>query len=152
MDDESSLLIAPHARESAPVSLLGAKTTHELVRYFLASLVALVVDGGLLVLLTTYTSLGYLVSGAISFSLGLIVIYLLSVTWVFDARAVKSRGLEFSLFASIGVIGLLLNELILWLLTDYAGWFYLASKVASVAVVFTWNFIARKSTLFSSYE
>lgn len=54
------------------------------------------------------------------------------------------------MFALIGLVGLGLNELVLWLLTGLLGVFYLTSKIASVALVFTWNFAARKWFLFSN--
>lgn len=122
---------------------------NEFARYFIASLVALVCDAGSLALLTSVFNVPYLIAGACAFALGLTVIYLLSVRWVFGQRSLGSSMKEFMLFALVGVFGLGVNEIVLWLVTGVFGYFYLFGKAASVVVVFAWNFIARKTLLFS---
>lgn len=152
MSHDPDITTSPETATSPSVSLLGAESAHEFVRYFTASLLALAIDFGVLALLTSVIGVPYLVSAAISFSLGLVLVYILSTRWVFAHRMVKSPAAEFAIFAVIGVIGLGINELILWVLTDFAGFYYLLSKFASVAVVFTWNFVARKVILFSQAQ
>lgn len=120
----------------------------ELARYFLASAVALAVDAGTLVLCTEVFGLHYLVSATLGFSLGIIVIYALSVRWVFLNRSLADRNAERLIFITIGVIGLGLTDLVLYLLTDIAGLPYGLSKVGAAATVFTFNFGARKAALF----
>jgi putative flippase GtrA len=56
---------------------------------------------------------------------------------------------EFLVFAGIGVIGLGLNELIIWFFTARIGLHYLASKIVSTVAIYCWNFFARKVALFS---
>jgi putative flippase GtrA len=142
-------IVATTERETAPaVSFLGSKGIHEFIRYAVASAAALALDVGSLWLFVEMFHVPYLVSGAVAFLVGLTVIYILSVYWVFDARVLSSRRAEFMLFALIGVIGLLLNEFMLWLFTERFGLFYMFSKLASVIVVFSWNFGARKWFLF----
>ena len=83
------------------------------------------------------------------FLLGLLTNYVLSIAWVFSKRNVGSPWAEFAVFAVIGVVGLGMNELILWGLTGGLGLYYPVSKLVSTAVVFGWNFGARKLALFS---
>ncbi len=61
---------------------------------------------------------------------------------------VRIQLAEFAGFAAIGVAGLGLNEAILWMTTEAAGFHYLISKIIATAVVFLWNFAARKYLLF----
>ena len=124
------------------------KQLWEFLRYGAASAVALIADAGSLYVLTSVFGLPYLYSGAVAFLLGLGVVYALSVLWVFERRTTNNTYVEFLLFALIGVVGLGINEGILWLLTGVFGLYYLLSKAASVAVVFCWNFLARKYILF----
>ena len=138
----------PEAVSSPTLTIVGARTTHELIRYFLASGIALAVDVGMLWFLTSVLSVSYLISGALAFLLGLGVVYVLSVWWVFERRTLRSPRTEFVIFLFIGIIGLGFNEVILWFLTGYAGFHYLFSKLASIFVVFSWNFGARKFLLF----
>ncbi|MCR4325557.1 MAG: GtrA family protein [Patescibacteria group bacterium] len=146
--EEADIVTSPE-REMAPsIEALGSSTAHEFLRYFVASAVALVVDAGSLALMISVFGVPYLISGAIAFCLGVATIYLLSIRWVFEKRAFKSAQAEFALFLIIGIVGLGINELILWVLTGQFGFFYLFSKGASVFVVFLWNFFARKTLLF----
>lgn len=124
----------------------------EFVRYIIASAVALGLDTVFLFTLTSGLGINYLVSGALSFSAGLVFIYLASVTWVFDSRRLENRSGEFAIFALIGIIGLVINEVLLWLFTDIIGLFYLVSKALTISIVFGWNFSARKRILFPEYE
>ena len=106
------------------------------------------VDFGMLFLLTHYFYVHYLISAAIAFCLGLTVNYLISIVWVFTKRSIEKRWLEFVLYSIIGIVGLGLNELIMWVATGLIGLFYLISKVISTAVVYLWNFSARRFILF----
>ncbi|MGC8764190.1 MAG: GtrA family protein [Acidobacteriota bacterium] len=120
----------------------------QFLRYTAVGGAAFAVDFGSLFLLTEYGGLHYLLSAALAFCLGLATNYLLSVAWVFPRRTLSNRWMEFSLFALIGVVGLGLNEAVLWLLTEGAGLHYLLSKAGAAVVVFLWNFFARKLSLF----
>lgn len=117
-------------------------------RYGFAGGVAFAVDFSLLYILTDFLHIYYLISAAISFIPGIAVNYLLSVHWVFNRRVVKNRSFEFLFFTLIGMGGLALNELFMWLFTDVAGFYYLISKILSTALGYLWNFFAKKFFLF----
>ena len=121
----------------------------EFLRYGMASAAALTVDFGLLVLLTSGFGVDYLISGAIGFSVGVVIVYVLSITWVFRGQANDNRGSEFAIFVAIGIAGLGVNELIMWQGTETAGLPYQVSKLASAGCVFLFNFTFRKLLLFS---
>lgn len=127
-------------------------TLVQLFRYTFVGGVAFIVDFGLLLVLTETGGINYLVSAAIAFTAGLTINYLLSIQWVFASRTLANRRAEFSIFAFIGIVGLGLNELFLWIFTDGAGWHYLASKIVATAIVFFWNFLARRFILFRKRE
>lgn len=152
MPEDSDLATNAEAENTAALSFFGSSGLHEFIRYFAASALALAIDASLLWLLTSVLSVQYLVSGALAFMAGLIVVYILSIVWVFERRSVKDPFVEFVTFALIGIAGLLINELILWLFTAYIGLFYLMSKGVSVVVVFAWNFGVRKWFLFRGRE
>ncbi len=121
----------------------------QLFRYTFVGGLAFVVDFASLFAFTEFLGIHYLVSAALAFVLGLTTNYLLSLAWVFSRRRMAKPMVEFLIFAAIGVIGLGMNEAILWLLTGLAGVHYLVSKLVSTAVVYLWNFFARKYVLFS---
>jgi putative flippase GtrA len=140
----------PESEMSLSIMVIGSEGLHEFIRYALASAVALCWDTGLLWLGTSVLGLPYLLSGAISFVVGLSIVYFLSIFWVFANRRMHNPRYEFLVFASIGGAGLLLNEIILYIFTETFGFFYMLSKLGSIAVVFAWNFMIRKALLFPS--
>ncbi|HNY15391.1 MAG TPA: GtrA family protein [Bacteroidales bacterium] len=124
-------------------------TLFQLIRYTFVGGFAFIVDFGTLFLLTEYLYLHYLVSAAIAFILGLVTNYFLSIGWVFTRHTVSDKRIEFIVFALIGLVGLGLNELFLWLFTDLAGMYYLISKILTAVLVYLWNFFVRKLILFN---
>lgn len=126
-------------------------TLIQLIRYGFVGAIAFAADYGSLYVLTEVAGWQYLLSAAISFLIGLIVNYTLSNLFVFKAHSLNSHTAEFIIFALIGVIGLGLNEGIMYVLTDIVGWYYMVSKLISTGVVFFWNFFARKLTLYSPH-
>lgn len=124
----------------------------QLFRYGFVGGLAFLVDYGTLVLLTEFAGMHYLLAATISFILGLITNYLLSITWVFNQHKLNNRWVEFLLFAFIGVVGLGLNDAIMFLCTERCGIHYTLSKIIATAIVFFWNFLARKLILFKQSQ
>jgi len=137
---------------SLSIVVIGSEGLHEFIRYACASAIALGWDTGLLWLGTSVLGLPYLLSGAISFVVGLSIVYFLSIYWVFANRWLLNPKYEFLVFASIGAVGLVLNEIILFIFTEIFGFFYLLSKIGSIVAVFAWNFAMRKLILFPSRQ
>ncbi len=120
-------------------------------RYLISGGTAFLVDTALLAILTEFFGQEYLLLWTgIAFAAGLVVTYLFSILWVFDNRSMKSRTAEVTVFVLIGLIGLGLTELLMWLLAQRAGLHYLLSKIVTTALVFVWNFAAKKLLLFRS--
>lgn len=120
-------------------------------RYLVAGGCAFVVDYSLLYLLSQIFAVGNLAAATASFVAGAVVNYVICIRWVFDVRVVQNAVAEFSLFFSIGIIGLVFNGAIIWLLTDLAGVYVMHSKLVAAAAVLMLNFILRKTILFSGY-
>lgn len=130
-------------------NLSPRRTFGQFLRYVVVGGVAFVVDFSFLAFLTEVGKINYLISASISFLLGLVCNYVLSVKWVFLDRKFKNKLLEFALFSGIGIVGVVLNEVFIWFLTERAGIYYLYSKIVTAMIVLIWNFLARKFGLFS---
>ncbi|OPX29064.1 MAG: polysaccharide synthesis protein GtrA [Candidatus Cloacimonas sp. 4484_143] len=124
-------------------------TLIQLFRYTFVGGIAFVVDFVSLYLLTEFAGFHYLYSAAIAFILGLIINYILSILWVFNGRTVNKKIIEIIIFAVIGIIGLGLNELMIWFFTEQLTIYYLYSKLISTVIVYFWNFLARKYILYN---
>ena len=118
-------------------------------RYGLSGLIASLVDMAILAFLTEiFGEQLLLVWTAIAFACGLLVSYLLSIRWVFSNRTMDSQAAEVFVFVTIGLIGLALTELLMWLFARKLEWHYMLAKIASATTVFIWNFSAKKFLLF----
>lgn len=117
----------------------------QFARYFGVALVGYGFDFGTLVLLREVFHVHYLVAATLGFVVGLIVIYTLSNKYVFGASKIKSKSTEFGLFALIGLIGLILLNTLMWILTDRFQVNYIFSKIVATVFVYMWNFFARRA-------
>jgi len=121
----------------------------QLLKYACVGGLAFIFDWIVLFSVTDIMKMHYLWGATAGFICGTVINYFLSVSWVFRNRSITSRYVEFVIFTIIGVIGLGLNDLIMYLLTGVGGLLYLQSKLIAVGVVFFWNYYARKFGLFS---
>jgi putative flippase GtrA len=115
--------------------------------YGLVSLVALVCDYGLLVGLVSL-KVPYLTASFFSFVLGASVAYALSVRFVFATRRAASRTHEILGFFAVGVAGLVLTQVLLYLLVTRCGVPVALAKVPVVGLVFCFNFVGRRTLVF----
>lgn len=115
-------------------------------RYVFVGGIAFIVDGGSLFLIEK-TGINYLIAAVFAFVIGLICNYILSKLLVFKKSKVDGR-VEFIVYGVIGVIGLLFTEIIMYILTDIVGIYFMLSKVVAAIIVLLWNFLARKIILY----
>lgn len=119
------------------------------LRYLAASALALAVDFGTYSGLIRLANVYYLVAAPIGFALGLAVIYLLSIRWVFRHRRVADARIEFAVFGLIGGAGMALNQLIIYLNVELLSVSFEIAKLVSAGTVFFFNFASRKLLLFT---
>jgi putative flippase GtrA len=120
----------------------------QLLRYLIVGGLAFVVDFTTLYLLHRVGGFHYLLAAALAFVLGVATNYAISILWVFGHRAVSNPLVELAVFVSLGVIGLGITELTLYLLTGLLGADVMLSKALATVITFAWNFVSRKFLLF----
>ncbi len=120
----------------------------QLLRYSFVAIVAFVIDFGLLYLFTQYFLIYYLLSATLSFLISLLFNYLLSKYWAFVGNEGRSRMIEISGFLLIGLVGLILNDIIIFASTQILGVYYLYSKLIAIVIVFFWSFLSRRYIIF----
>jgi putative flippase GtrA len=121
----------------------------QLLRYTFVGGLAFLVDFGALYVFTVYAQIHYMLSAALAFGLGLATNYCISILWVFNTRTIRNRGVELAIFAGLGVLGLGINELVMYVATESLGLFFMVSKVVATGFTYAWNFLSRKVILFS---
>ena len=118
-------------------------TKIQFFRYIFVGGISAIINVGALYIFTEIVNLYYLLSNILGFLLGLITNYVLSKILVFTNEEKFNKIIEFTIYTIIGLIGLELDTLLLWLFTSM-GVYYLFSKIISTSLVFIWNFGARK--------
>lgn len=127
-------------------SLLG-----QFLRYLVTGGLAFVVDFGLFALCLYVFDWHYLFANLVGLVAGLVLNYTMSIVWVFTAceRALEKRKvMEFSLFALVGIAGVGINQLLMFLMVGVFDWNEMVSKMVAAVLVLMWNFGARKLMLF----
>jgi len=125
--------------------LLIRRTNHplvQMVRYGIVVMVAAPIDFfGYLLLL--WAGLEPVPAATISFTVSLIANYMMSVVWTFNSDG-QNKKTKAIIFAVIGLVGLLLTDLIIWVCVDYLNVHEVAAKLIALCIVFFWSFTARR--------
>ena len=122
----------------------------QILKFGVVGVLAFIVDYGVLMLLNVGFGVNPVLAAGISFTVAVIFNYLASMRYVFKHRDDLSRAKELTIFVVLSVIGLVINELIIWAGTSLLGETPLMvtiTKVFATGVVMVWNFVSRKKWL-----
>ncbi|PHU36807.1 GtrA family protein [Agathobacter ruminis] len=117
---------------------------YQIARFSAVGVTCFAVDYGLLIILTEFTSLEYFNSSAISFILSTLLNYVLSMRFVFRGKEGMNRWAEMGIFIALSLIGLGLNQMIMWIVVEQMMVYYLFAKILASIIVSVFNFISRK--------
>lgn len=128
----------------------------QIAKFGLVGVLATVIDFLVMILLHELLGIDAVVSAGISFTVSLVFNYLASMRYVFKRRDDLSRAHEMAIFLLLSLIGLALNELIMYVgqlvleshgIPFQEGLMYVAIKVLATGIVMIWNFVSRKKWL-----
>lgn len=74
----------------------------------------------------------------------MIVNYILNIKYVFQSEEGANRVHEFIIYIFLNLIGLGINQLILWALVSKFQMNYLIAKIIAIGFVMGYNFVSRK--------
>lgn len=127
----------------------------EFLRYVVVGGIAFLADFGALVgaqeLFLKQFSWGLYAATVVGFIVGLAVNYFLSLLFVFVAAKDRGKGRSvsaFLIFGIIGLVGLGLTELGMWIGVALLAWNYMVVKVLVTGAVLMWNYLGRKLIIF----
>jgi len=119
-------------------------------RYCFAGSIATLADTTLVIFLTKQLGMYYLFATTIGFFVGLIIIYIISIFWIFPRLFKRKKGWKhhaifFFGFGIVGIGGLFLSLFFMWLFYEYLSFSLLFAKLSTVFLVLWWNFLARRT-------
>lgn len=106
------------------------------------------VEFAVLFVLTEWISLHYLIGAAAGFTLGTVLLYKLSIHWVFYTRRIGNRQFEFSAFTGLSLLAMAANGGLLLIFVELLSIHYLAARVTAALCVFIANFTVKKLLMF----
>lgn len=123
------------------------KLLMQIVKFIIVGGIATIIDFVLLYILKEFVGINEIVSNTISFTISLIYNYIASIKWVFDVDNNKNQNKQFVTFVVFSIIGLFINNLILWICINKFSINYLLGKVIATGIVMIFNFVTRKRFL-----
>ncbi|MBP3275466.1 MAG: GtrA family protein [Kandleria sp.] len=126
---------------------LMIKLIKQLFRFGIVGGTAFLIDYAVLFVCTEFLGIHYFISSIISFSVSTVFNYIASILWVFDVDQSKSQSKNFVIFIVLSIVGLGINQLIMWVGVEYLHVYYMIVKIGATAIVMIFNFVTRKMFL-----
>ena len=127
---------------------LPIKISAQIYRFLIVGLSTVTLDMVILYSMVEFLSIHYLISAAVAFLVASVTNYFLSIRFVFYQGRYSHQSIEFTFFLVFTGAGLILNQLVMYSLTDLAKVEYLLSKFAALVLVTSFNFITKKYFVF----
>lgn len=119
----------------------------QIAKFGIVGVIAFVIDYGLFLLFTYVLSINYLVASGLSFTIATFFNFAASMRFVFAGKEGQTRTQQFVIFFVLSLLGLGLNQLILWMCVDLLSWFAWLGKLIATVIVMVFNFVTRKILL-----
>lgn len=113
-------------------------------KFGLVGILCFCIDYGLMIALTESGILSYFPASAVSFTISVVVNYILSMRFVFKGKDELSKLQEMAVFVALSLVGLAVNQMIMWIAVEFFKMFYALAKILATMIVTTYNFISRK--------
>lgn len=120
---------------------------NKIIRFSIVGGIATLIDFIFLYIFKEFLNMDVIIANTLSFIISVTYNYIASIVWVFDINKEKNKKIQFILFILFSIFGLVLNNIILYILTDIFNMYYLISKVVATFIVMIFNFITRKRFL-----
>jgi putative flippase GtrA len=108
---------------------------------------AFVTDAGLLFVFTEYGHIWYLFSATLSFLISGVVNYSFQYFITFKGQGGELKK-QAGIFLLVALVGLAINNSLLYLQVEVFGLWYMAAKAIAAVVVLIWNFFMNKRFTF----
>lgn len=120
------------------------KLLAQMMKFGVVGIIAFIIDYGLLAILNKGFGIDAIVSATVSFTVSVVFNYMASMRYVFSHKEDMSRRREFIIFVVLSIIGLIINDVLMWVGIALFVVDPLITKIPVTAIVMVWNFVTRK--------
>lgn len=111
------------------------------IKFGIVGCSGMLIDFGTTYLCKEVLKLNKYISNGIGFILAATSNYFMNRTWTFESHK-EEIGVQYLQFMVVSIVGLGINSLVLYLLTDKLKWNFYFSKLIAIAITTIWNFFA----------
>src|SRR4051812_33416522 len=119
-------------------------------RYCVVGVLAFLIDYGTLLLLVDRLPL--LAANSVAFVIANLANFMLAHVWVFGRSLGASAVAQYMSVLVISLVGLALNDAVVWMMVRLAGADLLPAKIAATIAALVWNYAARVLFIYRSDE
>jgi putative flippase GtrA len=131
------------------VELLSSEFVIKFIRYALVGFTGVAVDFSITYIFKEYAKVSKYIANSLGFSTAVVTNYLLNRYWTFGAGN-EDVFIQFGTFLGVSLVGLLINNIIIFLLNEKLKMNFYISKVIAIMVVVFWNFFVNYYYTFRS--
>jgi dolichol-phosphate mannosyltransferase len=114
------------------------------LKYCIVGFSGIIINNGLLYVLTEYMTIFYIISSLISIEVSKISNFILNDKWTFKNDKSKSLINRFVLFEIISIGGVVLNLILLYVLVDEFKVYYIYANILLVPIILVWNYLLNR--------
>lgn len=118
---------------------ISAEFIGKFIRYAIVGFAGLLVDFSVTYLFKEYAKVSKYLANSLGFSIAVITNYVLNRYWTFGAGD-ENVFIQFGTFVLVSIIGLFINNFVIYMLNEKWNINFYISKVFAVGVVVLWNF------------
>ena len=116
----------------------------QIFNFIIVGFIATAIDFIFLYIFKDICNIHLIIANSLSFIISVIYNYFASIIFVFDVNTKNNNTKLFVLFVLFSIIGLGLNNIILWFVSNFFKVYYLLSKIIATVFVMIFNFVTRK--------
>lgn len=122
-----------------------------ILRYLIAGGTSAVTNLALLYVLTSVLDVWYIYSALIATSVALIVSFTLQKLWTFQNYGTERVHVQFPMHAALAGLNIVINAILLYVLVEWFGLWYLFAQVVIGALLACVNYTVYKKLIFTEH-
>lgn len=122
----------------------------KIIRYLISGSTAALVNMGVLFVSVEYFQLWYIIASSVAFVFGVITSYSMHKFWTFKDKNTEGMHLQFFQFTGFALLMLGLNALLMYVLVDLAGVWYMLAQFINIVLTSVLNFTFFNKVVFNT--